>query len=272
MSPPRPEGDAKAFPIEPVLQRVRAKGYSSLKDAPCDVLLQAQADISVPSVFLQEEDCFSDWQTKSGNVEELMIGECEFESILWRSGIESMSAKQIMDCFDMAGRCGTELKNLYHIHEGRATQCKIGALDFLQDLVWVLPTLMISNTFREARRKTYRYLFDQANPWQASSRAHHAVDLIYLFGGFDLSGNAPAEAVSSEMRRRFIMFVNGEEAPWKQENVYAFGPLGQSGEIDEAGVVARRRVAHVRRLQEMNRAEIYAAFRSLAAGRLSLHN
>lgn len=271
MSPPRPEADARAFLIEPVLKRVQEKGYTSLKEAPVDVLLQAQAEIPVPSVFMQQEDCFLDWQAKTGEVEELLIGECEFESVLWRNGVEAMTAAQIVECFDKAGSSSKELKELYHINEARPTQSKHGALDFIEDLIWVVPSLVISKLFGGAEKKAYRYLFDQANPWQASSRAHHAVDLLYLFGGFDISMNPAADAVSKEMRRRFILFVNGE-APWSVDRLFAFGPLGNCKEVDDAGLAARRRTEQVERLQEMTGSDLKAAFGSLAAGRMNLHN
>lgn len=271
MSPPRSEADAQAFLIQPVLRGVQDKGYSSLKEAPVDAILQAQAEIPVPSVFMQQDECFSDWQTKTGEIKELLIGECEFESVLWRNGVEAMTPEQIVECFEKAGSSSRELMDLYHIKQNRATQCKHGALDFMQDLIWVIPTLEISKLFEEAGKKVYRYLFDQANPWQSSSRAHHAVDLLYLFGGFDLSMNLTAEALGEEMRRRFIMFVNGE-APWSFERAFAFGPLGDCKEVEPAGVATRRRTRLVERLQTMERGDLKAAFGSLAAGRISLHN
>lgn len=271
MSPPRPEADAQTFPVIPVLKKVQQKGYSSLKEAPVHVLLEAQAEVPVPSVFMQQDECFSDWQSKTGEIEELLIGECEFESVLWRNGVETMTADQIVECFDKAGTSASELKALYHINKARPTQCKNGALDFMNDLIWVLPSLAISKLFNDDGKKVFRYLFDQANPWQASSRAHHAVDLLYLFGGFDLSANPSADTLGREMRRRFIIFINGE-APWSLDKVFAFGPLGACNEVDGAGIAARRRMRQVARLQKMEGSDIKAAFGSLAAGRLNLHN
>ena len=271
LSPPRSEADARAFPIEPMQRKIREKGYSSLKEAPVDVLLEAQAEIPVPSVFMQQDDCFTGWQNKTGAIDDLLIGDCEFESILWRNGVEAMTAHQIVESFDKAGASSMELKELYHINPERPTQCKHGALDFLNDLVWVLPTLTITRLFRDESKKAYSYLFDQANPWQASSRAHHAVDLIYLFGGFDMSGNPSAEALGREMRRRFVLFIHGD-SPWAHDKALAFGPLGEVRELDDADVSARRRTRQVERLQRMESTDIKAAFGSLAAGRISLHN
>ena len=106
---------------------------------------------------------------------------------------------------------------------------------------------------------------------QASSRAHHAVDLVLLFGGLDLSFNPAAEKVGKEMRKRWISFVNGE-APWSSEKSFAFGPFGEYNEINANEFAARRRVKHLDLLEKMDIANINAVFGALAAGRISLLN
>lgn len=271
LSPPLPAARAQAFPIDPLLKKIQEKGYKSLKEAPVDVLLQGLADIPVPSVFLQEDTDLQDWTKKTGEIEELLIGDCEFESILWRNGIEAMTADQIVGSFDEAGTSSAELKQLYHINGARATQCKHGALDFINDMRFAVPVPVLAELYRKSEKKVYTYLFDQANPWQPSSRAHHAVDLLYLFGGFDMSKNPSAEAVGLEMRRRFVLYINGE-APWSTDKSFAFGPVGDCKEVGQEAVGARRRIRQIERLRGMQASDINAAFGSLAAGRISLHN
>lgn len=271
MSPPQPEARAKSMLIDPVLDKLRGKGFSSLEEAPVQALLEAQAEIPIPSVFLQEEECFANWQEKTGNIQELTIGDCEFESVLWRNGVEAMSAEQVVDCFEKAGRSSDRLKKLYHINESRAPQCRHGALDFMNDVRFALPVPVIAKKHKEHGNRVYRYVFDQANPWQASSRAHHAVDLIYLFGGFDMSTNPSAEQLGREMRKRFIWYMNGE-APWAEHKTMAFGPLGDTKEIDDGGVAARRRTRQMEELSKLEAGDVAAVFGSLAAGRISLHN
>lgn len=123
-------------------------------------------------------------------------------------------------------------------------------------------------------KKVYRYVVDETNPWQSSARAHHAVDLIFLFGTLDLSHNPEAEAVGQEMRSRWIRFINGEE-PWSPTSTgkrFAFGPYGESKEINEKQFAARRRVAHTKVLKEA-RFEVYRPIMNeLTAGRISLLN
>ncbi|CAD0089330.1 unnamed protein product [Aureobasidium mustum] len=271
MSPPQPEVRAKTMLIDPVLAKLKAKGYNSLEEAPVQALLEAQAEIPIPSVFLQDDKCFENWQENTGNIEELVIGDCEFESVLWRNGVEAMSAEQIVDCFDKAGTSSNQLKELYHINKSRAPQCRHGAMDFMNDIRFALPVPLVMDRYTRGGKRTYRYLFDQANPWQASSRAHHAVDLIYLFGGFDMTMNPSAEELGIEMRRRFIWFINGE-APWTIHKTMAFGPLGDTREVDDRGVAARRRTRQMEEVKKLDASDVAAVFGSLAAGRISLHN
>jgi carboxylesterase type B len=271
MSPPQPEARAKTMLIDPVLDKLKAKGYTSLGEAPVQAILEAQAEIPIPSVFLQDEKCFANWQENTSNIDELMIGDCEFESVLWRNGVEAMSAEQIVECFDKARSSSNQLKELYHINKSRAPQCRHGALDFMNDIRFALPVPLIAKRYEKEGKKVYRYLFDQANPWQASSRAHHAVDLIYLFGGFDMTTNPSAEELGKEMRRRFIWYINGE-APWTIHKTMAFGPLGDTREIDDRGVATRRRTRQMDEVNKLDAGEVAAVFGSLAAGRISLHN
>jgi carboxylesterase type B len=271
MSPPQPEARAKTMLIDPVLDKLKAKGYTSLAEASIQAILEAQAEIPIPSVFLQDEECFTNWQDNTGSIEELLIGDCEFESVLWRNGIEALSAEQIVECFDKAGSSSNQLKALYHINRSRAPQCRHGALDLMNDIRFASPVPLIAKGYEKEGKKAYRYLFDQVNPWQASSRAHHAVDLIYLFGGFDMTMNPSAEELGKEMRRRFIWYINGE-APWMIHKTMAFGPSGDTREIDDRGVAARRRIRQMDEVNKLDASEVAAVFGSLAAGRISLHN
>jgi hypothetical protein len=161
------------------------------------------------------------------------------------------------------------------VTSSRPTAAKLGALDFLTDARFALPVEDIVAARRAARQPTYQYLFDQANPWQSSSRAHHAVDLIFLFGAYDeelARTNPAAAAVACEMQERWIAFVGGG-APWEDaDSRFAFGPLGRSGEIGDDEFAARRRVRHFAALRETAPEILGGIFGRLAAGRISLLN
>lgn len=182
-----------------------------------------------------------------------------------------MTPQVIVDAFNLAGEHSGELRRAYGIMGSRATQSKTGALDFINDARFSWPIRKLSRAWRADGLAVYGYVVDQANPWQASSRAHHAVDLVLLFGGLDLSFNPAAVAVADEMRRRWIAFVNGE-APWSANTTFAFGPHGDCSELDAGGFAARRRTVQMETLERVEPAQVGAVFAALAAGRVSILN
>lgn len=141
----------------------------------------------------------------------------------------------------------------------------------MSDVKFTLPVEAIAEKWRASQRPVFRFLVDQPNPWQSSSRAHHAVDLLYLFGGFDLSFEPAAQHVSLEMQKKWLQFVHGQD-PWQTGGYWAFGPHGESKCIDEFGFNARRRKRHVDALIAVGADKVNAVFRALATGRLSLLN
>ncbi|KAF2154730.1 carboxylesterase [Myriangium duriaei CBS 260.36] len=269
MSPPRPHPMASSAVIEPITLRLHSQGYT-LQDAPAAELIRIQSEIPIVSVFLQEAHELADWATSTGKVSILMIGDCEFESAIFRNGIENLSAEQIDVAFSKAGRSAEELKKLYHINPTRPSSCRAGALDLLNDIFWAIPTSKLKAQVEDAGGLVFRYLFDQPNPWQASARAHHAVDLLHLFEGFTIS-DPGALAVAKELRRRLVLFVAGQP-PWPTTRTCAFGSHGNVSEIGRDEVTTRRRVTEMERLAKMPAKDIAAARAGLVVGTLSLHN
>lgn len=151
----------------------------------------------------------------------------------------------------------------------------MGVLDLLNDTKFTLPTELVSEKLISHGKRVYRYLFDEVNPWQASSRAHHAVDILFLFGTMNFSHNPPAEAVGEEMRKRWTAFINGKE-PWSEFSTtgqrFALGPFGDCREIDNGQFAARRRVPALKLLKEIG-PQVYGTIANkLAAGKISLLN
>lgn len=160
---------------------------------------------------------------------------------------------------------------MYQVVADRPTAAKLGALDFVNDARYALPVEIIAEKLRAVGKRVYKYVVDQPNPWQSSSRAHHAVDLLFLFDGVDLSFNPAAQSVGQAMRERWIQFVSGGE-PWPVDRRFAYGPLGESKEIDEAQFAARRRVQHCKELKEAGIGVYLPILFALTAGRISLLN
>ena len=159
---------------------------------------------------------------------------------------------------------------MYQVVADRPTAAKLGALDLVNDARYTLPVEIIANKMKAANKPVYKYVVDQPNPWQPSSRAHHAVDLLFLFG-FGLGSKPAANAVGQQIRQRWIRFASGER-PWPVERRFAYGPLGECQEIDETQYAARRRVEHCQALQEAGIGVYMPILAALTAGRISLLN
>ncbi|KAL1971390.1 hypothetical protein VTN77DRAFT_343 [Rasamsonia byssochlamydoides] len=262
--------------IKSLEDKVGELEQKSLRECSVGALIRALDELGMNRMWLQEEEELRDWDKKPEQVDELMIGDTEYESVIWRNGIETFDAPSIISIFESKDPdWGTKLRKQYQIVADRPTASKLGALDFANDVRFALPTEIIAERVTATgNKRVYRYLVDEPNPWQSSARAHHAVDLIFVFGGLDLSHNPGAEAVGQEMRNRWIRFINGEE-PWSsfsEGKRFAFGPFGESKEIDEKQFAARRRVAHMKVLREAGPAVYLPIVLALTAGRVSLLN
>lgn len=266
-----PQGEARGLALCQSLEETLSKQGLSLASAPVEKMLETLAEARVVSLWLQLTEELQGWETRTSHVDELLIGDCEYESVIWRNGIESMSASAIDTCFDSAGPEASQLKALYNIVADRPTACKLGALDLINDTRYALPVITLRDSWRNAGKKVYDYIFDQVNPWQASSRAHHAVELVMLFGSLDLSHNPGAVAVSRDIRSKWLSFCNGA-APWSDKHTYAFGPHGHCGEIAATEYESRRRVRACSFLEQMGPSKYNTVFAQLAAGRISLLN
>ena len=193
------------------------------------------------------------------------------KSVLWRNGIEGCTAEFKSEAFDAAGEASSRLKELYGIIPDRPVSCKLGALDFLNDARFGAPINKVIAQCQETDTPVFRFLMDQPNPWQSSSRAHHGVDLIFVFGGYDLSHNKAAEKVAFAMQEKWIDFINGR-TPWQPGESFAFGPVGTCQPIDEEGLAARRRQHHMALLADIGPSGVNVVVSRLAAGRSSLLN
>lgn len=162
---------------------------------------------------------------------------------------------------------------MYHIYPDRPSSCKTGALDFINDYKYLLPVQLLERSFKDANKTTFRCLIDEANPWQPSSGAHHAVDLVLLFGGFDLGFAPTAERVGQAMREAWIKFICGGE-PWSDttSKYYGFGPHGSLKILEDWEVRSRRRIGLAEKLSEMESSLLDKTSRGLAAGKVSLLN
>ena len=59
--------------------KVKELGQSSLREATVPILIQALGECNVNSMFLQEDSELQDWESRPEHVEEIMIGDTEYE-------------------------------------------------------------------------------------------------------------------------------------------------------------------------------------------------
>ncbi|KAI9847187.1 MAG: hypothetical protein M1837_003050 [Sclerophora amabilis] len=268
-SPPQPVSRGKEIVAE-LSRRVEAQEQLTLREASISTMMRQVSESGIRSSWFQLEPALENWMEQDEDVEQLLIGDVEYESVIWRNGVESLDPDTIIKCFERCAQ-GQDLCRLYGISSTRPTASKLGALDFINDVKFAWGAEQIASRWRSAGKPVYQYIVDETNPWQASSRAHHAVDLLFLFGGYDGFTRPKAEEVGQDMRRRWIAFVNGS-SPWSSEKRFAFGPHGQCGEFSDEDFASRRRTRHWELLKEIGFAEVNAVAGALVAGRSSLEN
>lgn len=193
------------------------------------------------------------------------------KSIIWRKGIWTTSIDRIDDAFNLAGEYSSELKSLYNIRANRPSSCRIGALDFINDYKFVLPVENMTKQWRQAQKPVFRCLLDEENPWQPSNGAHHGIDLVFLFGGFDSGLLDAARRTGENMRKAWIDFISLRD-PWPSDSYEAFGPFGMHHSLDDKDLSARRRMRQVASLSQQDTIGLDRVFAALATGNISLLN
>jgi carboxylesterase type B len=87
---------------------------------------------------------------------------------------------------------------------------------FLNDFLFASPSNRAAHALTKAGTKVYTYCFDRTNtfPSPLNGLAHHALDLIYVFGNFEHAfGEKKDVELSHAIMKKWIDFANGKE-PW----------------------------------------------------------
>lgn len=78
LSPPQPAERGQGI-INGLAQNIQAKYQVSLSEAPIEVLLRQQRDDNINTLFIQEEPDLLGWENRATKVQELLIGDVEYE-------------------------------------------------------------------------------------------------------------------------------------------------------------------------------------------------
>ncbi|WZH44120.1 carboxylesterase [Fusarium acuminatum] len=274
LSPPQPPKSVQAL-RDAILKQLQAINPSfNLDNAPAKEVVKAIGLSGIQSFFLQWEDRFKDWQIETKAAECIVLSDMEREAAIWQTGVRATSANDILKAFNAAEQYADQLKKIYHIYLDRPSSCQNGALDFINDYKFVLPINRLEKLWNDSQKPIFRYLVDEVNPWQSSSGAHHASDLVLLFGGFDQEFPNSTKSSGQAMRKAWIQFINLEQ-PWTTSGsdlYYSFGPHGVSKSINKSGLGARRRMTQTEMLGRMDSVLLDKVFAGLAAGKVSLLN
>ncbi|KAF4469114.1 carotenoid oxygenase [Fusarium albosuccineum] len=236
LSPPQPASVGKNL-----LDRITSELASrkdTLHGGSAESLVKALVNCKINSMWIQQEADLDGWEDRSEQVDALMVSDVEYESAIWRNGVEQKAPEEIMEVVStFYPDSWQKLAELYNIHRDRPVSSKLGALDIINDTRFAFPAFDISERWRkEDNNRIYQYIVDEANPWQASSRAHHAVDLIFLFGGVDLSFKPGAERVGGHMREAWMIFMTR----LSHYTIMAGHPFATSFEADTGYVDGKR--------------------------------
>ncbi|KAF2848598.1 carboxylesterase [Plenodomus tracheiphilus IPT5] len=252
LTPPAPRAVGEA-----VMQHLAyLTGYDDLKSIPTEALLGGLGKLGFQNWWLHEDEALSpgtqdmDWPISGGpELEAILIGDCQWESRGFEPTIVAHGLEGLRDIFDKYSPVGSEIVKLYEIDFSSLDTALPRISAFINDVKFAFGTSEICRREHElAKRTCYRYVMDQANPWNKDAGAHHAIDLLFLFGGpFDYTHDTSAQIVSSDMRGRWVAFANGED-PWEQSTVYSFGPGEGFGPIHSEELTKRRRVSCITQL------------------------
>ncbi|KAL7272644.1 hypothetical protein RUND412_004533 [Rhizina undulata] len=174
-------------------------------------------------------------------VESFFIGDCGFEGFIWFLQVQSTPPFDVILALSPLGAVAEEIKDAYNLHPGNsAADLRQGLMNLINDVNFSGPTYLTAQQWRKGGKKVYRYLFDQANPWDPKRGAQHGVDMIYLFGNYDLEEKLAA--LARQFGDDVISYVTGGE-PWSVDDIRAYGPEGEVGFLEPGEHKARRRLA-----------------------------
>jgi hypothetical protein len=175
------------------------------------------------------------------NVEAVLLSDCKEEGAAYDHRLRCSTKEELLNAFQSLPEPEhTALLNAYGFNAAQDGHEKLVTMarNFINDARYALWTQEIWNRIKPVKGKAYLCHYDEVNPfgpWPTLGYpvAHHAVDLLAAFGGYDDEVNAATRAAGRLLRGKWIDFINGEE-PWASDMIYCFGPDGQNGPMPAA--------------------------------------
>ena len=184
------------------------------------------------------------WQEKTANwVESIMVGDTGFEAAVYMTWVPFWTTTSLIKDFSSSKKHGATLMAAYNLtKDSTDTEAKQIGLDFLNDAMFAYPAYALAQRYKATSVPVYQYFFDQVNPFDPSAKAHHAVDLLFIFNAYDMSkSDETAEDFSKSVQEKWMTYGTGG-SPWAKDTYYAFGPSGQTGPLSAEDLAKRRRL------------------------------
>ncbi|EWZ00183.1 hypothetical protein FOYG_00072 [Fusarium oxysporum NRRL 32931] len=262
-----------------VMERTASEARVSkeeLRSMPVKELMACIGNLGIKAYGLhQEQGIFelgsgeNEWPiSDSAELESVMVSDCEWESRGFEAAIMSLGLETLKHYFlSRWGDVGREIVELYGIDFSSPEVARPGISNFVNDARFALAAHKIWQLeLKAGKRRCYRYVMDQYNPWNSAVRAQHAIDLLFLYGGpYDYTSDHGAVKVSFDIREKFVKFLYGDE-PWAQHSAYAFGPDGETGLLSAEELGKRRRIEKIEKLDKIG----WKRFQPLLSRLLSL--
>ena len=221
---------------------------TALQTVPVDKIIAALASANFEVMPYADDGEFfnAPWQQTCAKwVDSIMIGDCGFEAGVYLQWVPHWTTTSLIQDFSSSKKHGAAIMAAYNLNKDSTDEeAKQIGLDFLNDAVFAHAAHALAQRYKAASIPVYQYVFDQVNPFESSAKAHHSVDLIFLFKAFDITNaaDATAEEFSKIVQEKWVAYGTGG-SPWEKDTCYAFGPNGRMGALSTEQLAKRRRSA-----------------------------
>jgi para-nitrobenzyl esterase len=253
------DADAATWVAEQFLDAAGGSSVDALRDAPVDVLLQAQeqtVEAALAKVGMMPFHPWIDGDLLTGPAHRaelppipLVVGTTAHEMELFRDQVPVLP-EDIAVMFLAGKAAGLGITNEAQVHAA-LDACGGDLVEAVADLELHLPNELLARAHRARGNPVFRYRFN----WEAPGRrACHALDLPFTFGALDVStwrefagaqGDARADALSARMQQAWTSFTadavpsDGTIGAWPEGELVGLGvdaPVGDDAVADRLRV------------------------------------
>lgn len=219
--------------LEEKVAKVTGKSVADLASLTDKELLDAQVKLNVAVCMTCDDGDFFEPGWKQHLVpdwlDKLVISDCKDEGMLYFLPINAQDDDELLAKIAKSP-VGKEIAELYDIKEG--SDVKTGCLELKTDATFNFFNHLLFKKMQDARdsgnssSRVYRLAVDEPNPHNPDQRAHHAVDVLYMFNSTRF--NEHGDKLSRLFQSHFLRLAYGLE-PWDHRNfgVYRNGGYQQ---------------------------------------------